>query len=291
MTNVTSYTVEYKLNAATIWTPVTLATATSRTANLTGLTQGSLYNWRVRANCAAGSGNFVTANFTTTAGSCISIYDNSLNGTITGAAVIPFNTDIKGLISPAADQDNYKFTITTRGTITLTLSTLPANYALRLISSTGAVLVTSNRAGTANETISYTAAPGIYYARVYGSNNTVNNATTCYTLRVALGTALRTPDIITNSFNNQSAGTELNENTKQVTLYPNPVQNTLNVNLSGLTGTSEIVIYNMNGTRVMSKSTGTANTEIDLSQLQRGVYMVNVFNGNAVISRSKIVKL
>ncbi len=291
VTNVTSYTVEYKLNAATIWTPVTLSTATSRTANLTGLTQLSVYNWRVRANCATGSGNFVTANFTTTTASCISIYENSLNGTTAGAAVIPFNTDIKGLISPAADQDNYKFTITTRGTITLTLTTLPANYALRLISSTGAVLATSNRGGTTNETINYTAAPGIYYARVYGSSATVNNASTCYTLRVALGTALRTADIITSSFNNQSTGTDLSETSKQVTLYPNPVQNTLNVNLSGLTGTSEIVIYNMNGTRVMSKSTGTANTEIDLSKLQGGVYMVNIFNGNSVVSRSKIVKL
>ena len=289
--NVTSYTVEYKLNASTIWTLATLATPTSTTATLTGLTQSSVYNWRVRANCAAGPGNFVTANFTTTTASCISIYDNASNGTIAGAAVIPFNTNITGLISPAADQDNYKFTITTRGTITLTLTTLPANYALRLVNSAGTVLLTSNNGGTNNETINYTAAPGIYYARVYGSNNNVNNATRCYTLRVALGTATRAADDITNSFNNQSSGTELSETSKQVAIYPNPVQNTLNVNLSGLTGTSEVVIYNMNGTRVMSKSTGKANTEIDLSKLQRGVYMVKVFNSTAVISRSKIVKL
>lgn len=289
--NVTSYTVEYKLNAATIWTPVTLATPTSTTASLTGLTQSSLYNWRVTANCAAGSGNIVTANFTTTTPLCNSLYDISTNGTIAGAAVIPFNTNITGLISPAADQDNYSFNITTGGTITLTLTTLPANYALRLVNSAGTVLLTSNNAGTTNETINFTAAPGTYYARVYGSNNNVNNATTCYTLRVALGTATRTADDITNSFNNQSTGTDLSETSKQVAIYPNPVQNTLNVNLSGLKGTSEVVIYNMNGTRVMSKSTGKANTEIDLSKLQRGIYMVKVFNGNTVISRSKIVKL
>lgn len=289
--NVTSYTVDYKLNASTIWTPVTLATPTSTTATLTGLTQSSVYNWRVRANCAAGSGNFITANFTTTTPLCNSLYDISTNGTIAGAAVIPFNTDIKGLISPAADQDNYRFTITTGGTITLTLTTLPANYALRLVNSAGTVLLTSNNGGTNNETINYTAAPGTYYARVYGNNTSVNNATRCYTLRVALGTATRTADVITNSFNNQSTGTDLSETNKQVAIYPNPVQNTLNVNLSGLTGTSEVVIYNMNGTRVMSKSTGKANTEIDLSKLQRGIYMVKVFNGNTVISRSKIVKL
>ena len=289
--NVTSYTVEYKLNAATIWTPVTLTTLTSTTANLTGLTQGSLYNWRVRATCPAGTGNLVTANFTTTTPSCISTYDNNTNGTNAGAAVIPFNTDIKGLISPARDIDNYKFTITTRGTITLTLTTLPANYALRLVNSAGTVLLTSNNGGTTNETMTYTAAPGIYYARVYGSNTSVNSATICYTLRVALGTATIAAGVITNSFNNQLAGTELIEGSKNVTIYPNPVQNALNINLTGVTSPSEVVIYNMNGTRVMSRSVSKANTSLDVSKLQRGVYMIKVFNGNTVISRSKIVKL
>ena len=33
--------------------------------DLTGLTAGTLYNWRVRANCTGGTGNYVQANFTT----------------------------------------------------------------------------------------------------------------------------------------------------------------------------------------------------------------------------------
>jgi 1,4-alpha-glucan branching enzyme len=55
------YTVEYKLTTATTWTTAA-AGIQANTYNLTGLTIGSEYQWRVGANCAAtGVGNFATA--------------------------------------------------------------------------------------------------------------------------------------------------------------------------------------------------------------------------------------
>jgi large repetitive protein len=55
------YTVEYKLTTATTWTTAA-AGIQANTYNLTGLTIGSEYQWRVGANCAAtGAGNFATA--------------------------------------------------------------------------------------------------------------------------------------------------------------------------------------------------------------------------------------
>jgi hypothetical protein len=61
-----SYDVDYKLTSSAVWTNA--ATATTATAvNIAGLTQGTVYDWRVRATCAAGSGNYVGAQFTTTA--------------------------------------------------------------------------------------------------------------------------------------------------------------------------------------------------------------------------------
>jgi hypothetical protein len=64
--NATSYTVEYKLNSTATWT-VLNAAQTTTSASLTNLTTGTAYNWRVRATCTAGSGNYITANFSTTA--------------------------------------------------------------------------------------------------------------------------------------------------------------------------------------------------------------------------------
>ena len=60
-----NYTVDYKLGTATTWTNLTAAT-TALSANLTALTAGTLYNWRVKANCTGATGAYVTAQFTTT---------------------------------------------------------------------------------------------------------------------------------------------------------------------------------------------------------------------------------
>ena len=132
-----SYAVDYKLSTASTWTSAATAT-TSTSVAISGLTASSLYDYRVSTNCGSnGTSGFATAQFTTTASGCQSVYDVSTNGTTAGAATIPFNTNVTGLISPSGDIDNYKFVITTGGTITLTLTTLPANYDLKLLSSTG----------------------------------------------------------------------------------------------------------------------------------------------------------
>ena len=61
-----SYDVDYKLASSSTW--INAATATASTSvNIAGLTQGTVYDWRVRATCAAGSGNYISAQFTTTA--------------------------------------------------------------------------------------------------------------------------------------------------------------------------------------------------------------------------------
>jgi hypothetical protein len=176
-----------------------------------------------------------------------------------------------------SDIDHYKFTITTAGTITLTLTTLPANYHLRLISSTGSILATSSRSGTQNETINYTAAAGAtYYARVYPTNTSTFNASSCYTVRVQLGTATK-PELI--------ASTE-----PSLSVYPNPVQNNLNMLLDGIATNSMIGIYNTNGVCLMTRRSIQGNNQLDVSKLPAGVYMIKVYNGKTMITNSRFVK-
>src|SRR6187200_463326 len=59
-----NYDIDYKTNAASTWTNATTAT-TNLSVDLIGLAAGTLYNWRVRANCSGGASNYVQANFTT----------------------------------------------------------------------------------------------------------------------------------------------------------------------------------------------------------------------------------
>jgi hypothetical protein len=268
-----NYDVDYKLNSSGTWTNAATGT-TSTSVNLSGLTASSLYDWRVRANCgASGSSGYSQAQFTTSAAStCPGPYDVSTNGSRSGAATIPFNTDIKGLINPSGDVDYYKFVITTGGTITLTLTTLPADYDLRLYRN-GTVVASSSNGSTTSETINYTASPNTYYARVVGWNGAFN-ATSCYTLKVQLGTASREEELI---FGNK------------FTVFPNPVTDKLNIKIDDLRGIAEIRVFDINGKLLLQQRSTSINTQLDVSKLATGMYIIKVMNDGKE-SAMKVVK-
>jgi hypothetical protein len=284
VTGATSYAVEYKTSSATTWTVLTKSQP-GTTASLTGLTGGTTYAWRIQSTCSAGPGGFVqSANFTTQ--SCASTLDNSTNNTIGGALIIPFNNDIKGLINVGSDVDHYKFSITIGETISITLTTLPANYNLRLVNSAGKVLNTSANSGTTSETINTTLSAGTYFARVYPSTTSIFNATSCYTLRVALGTATRLATDITGSANTISADGEFGKG--NVIAYPNPVKNLLNISMTA--AGNEISLFNSKGEQVMrTKATGV-NSQLDVSKLASGLYLVKISKDGRLVSQLKVIK-
>ncbi|MBL0357411.1 MAG: fibronectin type III domain-containing protein [Chitinophagaceae bacterium] len=255
------------------------STATE-TVSLTSQAAGTYYI-KVFGYSGANSATCYTIKATATAvsTSCASTYDNSTNGTATGAAQIPLNTNVTGLLSPSGDNDYYKFVITTGGTITLTLTTLPADYDLRLYSSNGTTQVgISQNGSTTSETINYTAAAGTYYARVYGYNN-ANNATSCYTLKVATGTATK-----------PGADVPVYSSKKLLTVYPNPVQDKLNINLTGYEGVAEIRLFDVNGRQVAAQRTAQVNSQMDISKLAKGIYLVKVYTASGEVLNIKVVK-
>ncbi|MDF2380858.1 pre-peptidase C-terminal domain-containing protein [Nostoc ellipsosporum NOK] len=208
----------------------------------------------------------LNAGVTAVSSSCPGTYDVSTNGTYSGAATIPLNTDVKGTISAAGDVDYYRFVITTGGTATVTLSTLPADYDLRLYSSNGtSQLAISQNGGTSSETISRTFTAGTYFVQVYGYNS-ASNASNCYTLRVTTGTASRPGEMI--------AGEQRPE------IYPNPVVRSTSVNLKGLKGKAELSVLDAQGKQLWQTSTSQSLTEIDMQQWTPGLYLLRVrYNG------------
>ena len=278
-----SYAVDYKLNSSGTWTIATAST-TATSVNLTGLTASSLYDWRVSATCASGTSPFAAAQFTSSAVStCPGIYDVSTNSTPGGAALIPFNTDIKGLISPSGDNDYYKFVITTGGTATITLTTLPGDYDIRLYSSNGTTqLAISQNGGTTSETISRTYTAGTYYVRVYGYNG-ANSATVCYTLRVQLGTATRNE---TGEFVKLGSG--------KIAVFPNPVGFMANLLFNAKeSGNAEIIVTNQLGAVVLRQSVavnaGDNVRKLDVSKLSNGMYFIKIQNGDKVETAKIII--
>ncbi len=251
----------------------TSGTATE-TVSLTNQAAGTYYIKVIGYNGANSTTCYSIKATATTATGCQSSYDNTTNGTTSGAATIPFNTNITGLINPSGDIDNYKFVITTGGTITLTLGTLPADYDLKLVNSAGTQVGISQNGSTTSETINYTAAAGTYYAQVYGYNN-ANNASSCYTLKVQLGTATR------------------NEPTSKdpiVTLYPNPVRSALKIDMGGYSETVNVVVSDMYGRKVQQSSLSGSGV-IKTEHLVSGVYMVTITSiDGKMLKQQKIVR-
>ncbi len=283
VTSANNYDVDYKAASSSTW--INAATATTAVSvDLSGLTASTVYDWRIRANCTEGAGNYVQSQFTTATPPvvCPGPYDISTNGSISGAAVIPLNTDIKGLVNPSGDNDYYKFVITTGGTITMTLTTLPANYHLRLLNSSGSTLQTSSNSGTSNETINRTVAAGTYYARVYPSNNNNWNASSCYTLRVQTGTASRG---------------ETNEDVlfanNWISIFPNPVATVANLRFnSDVSRMVTVSVVNQDGMTVLSRNMqvneGENVRQLDVRSLSNGMYFIRIQNGPDV-QMAKIV--
>jgi hypothetical protein len=188
------YTVQYKPTSSATWIVATSGTY-GLSVNLYSLSASTTYDWRVYTNCSlTEASNYSYAQFTTagstppTASACPGPYDISTNGTISGAAAINMNTDVKGTIAPVNDIDHYQFTVSSRGTINVWLTTLPANYDLAVYNSSGAQIGISKNKGSKNETISLMVEPGVYYAKVYPAGN-ANSASSCYTLKVVPITA------------------------------------------------------------------------------------------------------
>lgn len=274
-----SYDVDYKTTSASTWTNAATGT-TSLSVALSGLSANTAYDWRVKANCASSSSTYTSSTFTTssTGGTCPSTYDVSTNGTRNGSVTIPFNTDVTGLINTSSDVDFYRFNITTSGTFTVTLNTLPADFDLKLFKGT-TLLSTSDNAGTNGESITYNGTAGTYYARVYGYNG-AQSSTQCYTLKVQLGTATLATQTVSNSAK-QSI----------IKLSPNPAKNYLELEVPANMIPGEFQILDIQSHEVMKQKISNANQQISIAHLNPGTYILVYHDQNGETSVHKFIKL
>jgi len=278
------YSIQFKPTFSGTWLfAYDLTYSTSET--IYGLSAATTYDWRVWSNCSLveasspNSGQFTTSGSTPPPTSCPGPYDLSTNGTTSGAAAILLNTDVKGKVSPKNDIDHYQFTISSGGTITVGLTTLPANYDLAVLNSIGTQIGISKNKGSKNESISLTVSAGTYYAKVFPVG-TANSATSCYTLKVQTGTAAKTMAIATP------------ENVYQdfaINLFPNPAGDQLNVLVEGVDKNAEIKVYNLMGKLVMQRQSSNLLTQLDISKFPAGIYLLNVNNGKE-IKAAKFIK-
>jgi hypothetical protein len=118
---------------------------------------------------------------------------------------------------------------------------------------------------------------------VSGASLTVNEAGT-YACTVSNSFGCETTESI-QVFVSECLG--LNENDAKLFVYPNPFETKVIVTSNLMTG--EILILDMNGSVVVKETISSSQTELDLSSLASGVYMMQASNGSELF-RTRIVK-
>lgn len=175
--NAISYTLEYKQTSSSTWLPVTLATPTSISADIHGLTQGTTYDWHVLATCSGGSGNYVVAQFTTTA-PCTAPTTFSTTAITSSSATVNW-----GNVTGASSYDvQYEVTGSVNAWTTLSGITTNSKNITGLLSNTNYDWQVSSNCGTNGSSVysatqSFTtAAPVVICPDNYEPNNNLGTA-------------------------------------------------------------------------------------------------------------------
>jgi hypothetical protein len=276
----TSYDVQYRVAAGT-WSTGNVA---STSANLTGLSAATGYEWSVRANCASGisaySGNATFTTSSTTTTTCTNdSYET--NETFATAKTLTVNTTFSAMKICGTDVDWFKFNSSTnQKKVRVRLTNLPADYDLELYNSAGTLLGRSENGGTTNEGLYYNASStGTYYVKVYGYNGAASN--TAYSI------------ICERTKNNYTSAGRLDgedESTMELstslafTAFPNPTNDMMNLTVNGGTGDLiTIKVYDMSGRIVQALTSAYGsdgvNVHFDMSSLKGGLYLIEVNNG------------
>jgi hypothetical protein len=287
----TSYNVQYRTSAATTWTTVT-STTTSRA--ITGLTASTTYLYQVQAVCSSGTSAFsAQGSFTTSAAptTCTDVYES--NNTLATARAISINTTISALISTSTDRDYFSFTTTTSAPkIRIDVSSLPADYDVRLYNSAGTQIGISQNGSTTAEVIRFNTATtgGTYRVYVYGYNGAFN-ASTCYSLLVSTGAAnFREGEEVDAVVSNENVPAQL----EVVAVYPNPTSDELNVTFNSATeGAINITLTDISGREIFTNRLGAVKgmnkTQFNMADFASGYYTL-IINDGITRSSVKVVK-
>lgn len=78
----------------------------------------------------------------------------------------------------------------------------------------------------------------------------------------------------------------------ELSLYPNPVKTTLNVDIKGvLPMGSKINFFDSKGQRILDANLPGQNNQIDLTNMPASIYHYEIQHSNAVLAKGKIIKI
>ena len=76
----------------------------------------------------------------------------------------------------------------------------------------------------------------------------------------------------------------------QITIFPNPFSDIINVNTGEYKGL-QLMVYNLDGSVFIEKKVAKSNTQLDFSSFPAGLYFIRLSNGQKEIKVFKIQKI
>ncbi|OWY21865.1 hypothetical protein B6N25_08410 [Sphingobacteriales bacterium TSM_CSS] len=289
----TSFTVERKTSSATTWTPAT-ASATASSYNITGLTAGTTYQYRIKRNCSSGSSSAysATGTFTTTSSGgggsapanndpcgATTIYANSSCSNTSGTNVGATTTTSPGNPTSCTLTGGdvwFKVQVPSSGVVTIRLTAGTLTDALMAVyygsscsSLAGITCEDDNTNGNGSYmpviTITGYAAGTWLYARVWGFGGASGTFSIC---AMNYATVNKMPE-------HEEMGNI------SFSLFPNPAGNLVTVNyLAEEEENLDIRIFDLSGKVVYQQTTaaqtGNNKLPINTEHLLSGMYVINV---------------
>lgn len=272
---------------------VTSANVLTNVYNASGLSQGTMYYWRVAPKNGTCTGNYsANYNFTTGLVTCNSYSSTDIPvtipttiSTVTSTLNIPSGTSIADL------NVTLNITHTWINDLTATL-TSPAGTVITLFSNPCTSASINDIAATFDDSGSAIVcgnAPGISGTVVSSqplSGFNSENSTGIWTLTVADGFDQDGGSIDSWSLNICSvAALKTNENAlENFVLYPNPSNGNFTIQFNSSSNNLILVgVHDIRGREIFSKTyqnSGFFNENIQLNNLQSGVYLINIQDGD-----------
>lgn len=267
------YEFEYKTAASNTW--ITAGTSTNSTTSkiLSNLTGNTNYNVRARTYCSDGlASNWMTINFTTiTASGCELPPVIGLDSATASAGYISWPS-----VSGAAWYE-FRYKLSSSGTWT---------SAGTLISTAVRKILTGLSASSTYD----------FQARTFCSNgqpSAWSSSLQFTTGSAAIGTR---PIIVTEQTDQFKTDAIESLTTQDVLVFPNPTNGLINLETTFETASSDVVVrvVDMMGRTVFESNqlveAGINTLLLNLSDLTDGMYSIELYNNNAFINRTSILK-
>jgi hypothetical protein len=271
VSNVLSYAVEYKTAASTTWITAT-PTTTALSYNITGLSAGNIYNWRVRSNCTGATSSYSSGQFTTTGTLCNAPATLTVSALTATGATLNW-TAVSGASKYAID---YKKSSVTTWTSASTGTTALSKAISSLSSGTTydwrvkTICSTSNSSAYATgQFTTVTICPD-----QLESNNTLSAAKAISPGTTLLAQIAGSTDVDYYSFTNSAT------------------QNNISISLTNLPANYDLKLFNPSGVLCASSiSSGTTNEVINYATTVTGTYKVMVYGYNKAYSNTNCYSL